>query len=44
MKRIYKVRELLCFGIKDEIMEQISYIREWGAKFVIPIPMLRISQ
>ncbi|MBU4220125.1 MAG: class I SAM-dependent methyltransferase [Euryarchaeota archaeon] len=29
---------ILPWNIKDEIMEQMSYIREWGGKFVIPIP------
>ena len=33
---------ILPWNIKDEIMEQISYIREWGGKFVIPIPQLQI--
>ncbi len=33
---------ILPWNIKDEIMEQIGYIREWGAKFAIPIPVLRI--
>jgi SAM-dependent methyltransferase len=33
---------ILPWNIKDEIMEQISYIRKWGAKFVIPIPVLEI--
>jgi SAM-dependent methyltransferase len=29
---------ILPWNIKDEIMEQTSYIREWGGKFVVPIP------
>lgn len=29
---------ILPWNIKDEIMEQMSYIREWGGKFVVPIP------
>lgn len=29
---------ILPWNLKDEIMEQISYIREWGGKFIIPIP------
>ncbi len=44
-----KVREtkpdyvfILPWNFKDEIMEQMADIREWGAKFVIPIPELTI--
>jgi len=33
---------ILPWNIKDEIMEQLSYIREWGGKFVVPIPEIRI--
>ena len=29
---------ILPWNLKDEIMGQLSYIREWGGKFVIPIP------
>jgi len=29
---------ILPWNIRDEIMEQMNYIREWGGKFVIPIP------
>ncbi len=29
---------ILPWNIKEEIMEQMSYVREWGAKFVVPIP------
>lgn len=29
---------ILPWNLKDEIMEQISYVRDWGAKFIIPIP------
>jgi SAM-dependent methyltransferase len=30
------------WNIKDEIMAQLSYVRSWGAKFVVPIPELKI--
>ena len=30
------------WNLKTEVMEQLSYIREWGGKFVIPIPALQI--
>lgn len=31
------------WNIKDEVMTQLSYIREWGGKFVIAIPGLKID-
>lgn len=33
---------ILPWNIKDEIIGQTSYIREWGGKFVIPIPSVEI--
>lgn len=30
------------WNIKDEIIEQLSYIRSWGAKFIIPIPKTEV--
>ncbi|QHT67030.1 class I SAM-dependent methyltransferase [Rhodocytophaga rosea] len=29
---------ILPWNLKTEIMNQLSYVREWGAKFVVPIP------
>ena len=29
---------ILPWNIKDEIMNQLDYVREWGARFVVPIP------
>ena len=29
-------------NLKDEIMEQLQFIREWGGRFVVPIPKLAI--
>lgn len=29
---------ILPWNLKDEIINQISYVREWGGKFIIPIP------
>ena len=29
---------ILPWNLKDEIMEQLSSIREWGAQFIVPIP------
>ncbi len=30
------------WNLKDEVIEQLSYVKDWGAKFVIPIPYLEI--
>jgi SAM-dependent methyltransferase len=29
---------ILPWNIKDEVMKQMAYVREWGARFVVPIP------
>ncbi len=34
---------LLPWNLADEITAQLSYIREWGGRFVIPIPQLKIT-
>jgi len=33
---------VLPWNIKDEIMGQIAFVKEWGAKFVVAIPQLEI--
>ncbi len=33
---------ILAWNVKDEIMAQLADIREWGGKFVVPIPELEI--
>ena len=33
---------VLAWNLKSEIMEQLKYIREWGGKFVIAIPKLKV--
>lgn len=33
---------ILPWNLKDEIMEQISYIRSWGGQFVVPIPDVKV--
>jgi SAM-dependent methyltransferase len=34
---------ILPWNLKDEIMEQLGYIREWGGRFVVPIPKVIVS-
>lgn len=34
---------ILPWNIKDEITEQLSYIRKWGGKFVVAVPDLNIA-
>ncbi|MDV3351134.1 class I SAM-dependent methyltransferase [Leptothoe sp. LEGE 181152] len=33
---------ILPWNVKDEIMQQMSVIREWGGKFVVPIPEVNV--
>ena len=33
---------ILPWNLKDEIMEQMAYIRDWGGKFLVPIPFARV--
>ena len=33
---------ILPWNFKDEIMEQMAYIREWGGQFVVPIPEVTV--
>ncbi|MCK4950306.1 MAG: methyltransferase domain-containing protein, partial [Gammaproteobacteria bacterium] len=33
---------ILPWNLRDEIIEQASYVREWGAKFVVPVPEVLI--
>lgn len=33
---------ILPWNLKDEIIEQITYIREWGGKFIVPIPKVEV--
>ena len=34
---------ILPWNLKDEIIQQLQYIREWGGRFVVPIPKLTIE-
>jgi hypothetical protein len=33
---------ILPWNLKDEIMEQVAYIAEWGGRFVLPIPRVQV--
>ena len=33
---------ILPWNLKSEIMDQMAYVREWGAAFVIPIPSVQV--
>ena len=33
---------ILPWNLRDEISDQLAYIREWGGKFVVPIPTLEV--
>ncbi len=34
---------ILPWNLKEEIMAQLQYVREWGGRFVVPIPKVTIS-
>lgn len=33
---------ILPWNIREEVMQQLHFIREWGGKFVVPIPEVRV--
>ncbi len=35
---------ILPWNFKDEIMEQLDFAKEWGAKFVVPIPEVKVFE
>jgi len=35
---------ILPWNIKDEITEQMNCVREWGGRFVVPIPQLQVIE
>lgn len=35
---------ILPWNLKTEIVAQLSYAREWGAKFIVPIPTARVLE
>lgn len=34
---------ILPWNLKDEVCEQLSYVRSWGARFVVAVPQLRVD-
>jgi hypothetical protein len=32
---------ILPWNIKDEIAEQLSYVRDWGGRLVVPVPEIK---
>ena len=35
---------LLAWNLKDEILEQMSHVREWGGRFVTPLPKVAVHE
>jgi SAM-dependent methyltransferase len=35
---------ILPWNLKDEIVREVSFVREWGARFVVPIPTLAVLE
>jgi SAM-dependent methyltransferase len=35
---------ILPWNIKEEIIEQLGYIRKWGGKFVVPLPFFKVIE
>jgi SAM-dependent methyltransferase len=33
---------ILPWNIKEEVMDQLEYVRAWGARFVVPIPEVKV--
>ena len=33
---------ILPWNLREEVMQQMSFIREWGGKFVVPIPVVQV--
>jgi hypothetical protein len=33
---------IMPWNLRDEITEQLAYVREWGARFVVPIPRVEV--
>ncbi len=35
---------ILVWNLKEEVMKQLSFIREWGGRFVVPLPELSVVE
>ena len=35
---------ILPWNLKDEVMRQLAYVRDWGGRFVVPIPETRVYE
>ena len=33
---------ILPWNLRDEIVSQLAYARDWGARFVVPIPRVEV--
>ena len=33
---------ILPWNIKDEVMEQLHYVKEWNCKFIVAVPKLEV--
>jgi hypothetical protein len=33
---------ILPWNLRTEVMEQMAHIREWGGRFVVPIPEVKV--
>jgi hypothetical protein len=33
---------ILPWNLKDEVIDQMSHIKQWGGQFVVPIPQVKI--
>ena len=34
---------ILPWNLKDEIKDQMAAVRDWGGKFIVPVPMATIE-
>ncbi len=35
---------ILPWNLRDEIMDQLAYVREWGGRFLVPIPRVEVYE
>jgi hypothetical protein len=35
---------ILPWNFQDEIVKQMAHVREWGGRFVVPIPEVRVLE